>query len=147
MLEARNVPHRLVRFDPAFRSAREVAQAAGVDPACVLKTLVIEQDPPRAKPYIVMAPAEAEVDLKLLAATLGVKRLRMASHADAERLTGLKVGGISALALTGRGFPVLVAASALEHDLVLVSAGTRGADVELRPVDLIALTGARPVPL
>jgi Cys-tRNA(Pro)/Cys-tRNA(Cys) deacylase len=113
----------------------------------VLKTLVIEQDPPRAKPYIVMAPAEAEVDLKLLAATLGVKRLRMASHADAERLTGLKVGGISALALTGRGFPVLVAASALEHDLVLVSAGTRGADVELRPVDLIALTGARPVPL
>jgi Cys-tRNA(Pro)/Cys-tRNA(Cys) deacylase len=94
-----------------------------------------------------MAPATIEVDLKQLAAALGMKRLRMARHADAERMTGLEVGGISALALAGKGFPALVDASVLHHATVFVSAGVRGADIELAPADLVAVTTARPVDL
>ena len=69
----------------------------------------------------------------------------MASHRDAERYTGLKVGGISALALLGRGFGVLIEESATGFDDVLVSAGQRGFDVKLKVADLMVLTGARPV--
>ncbi|GIW17337.1 MAG: Cys-tRNA(Pro)/Cys-tRNA(Cys) deacylase [Tepidiforma sp.] len=143
LLEARGVPHRLVRFDPAIRSAEGVAAATEVEPERVFKTLVVEEEPPRGRPYLVMVRGSAELDLRRLAAQLGVKRLRMAAPADAERLTGLKLGGISALALTGRSFRVLLDASAMAHETVLVSAGERGADVELRPGDLAALTGAR----
>jgi Cys-tRNA(Pro)/Cys-tRNA(Cys) deacylase len=142
LLEARGVPHRLVRFDPAIRSAEGVAAATEVEPERVFKTLVVEEEPPRGRPYLVMVRGSAELDLRRLAAQLGVKRLRMAAPADAERLTGLKLGGISALALLGRGFRVLLDASAMAHETVLVSAGERGADVELRPGDLAALTGA-----
>lgn len=132
-------------FDDSIRSAAEVAHQTGMPPGQVLKTLVVERDPPKGKPYLVMVPSNMEVDLKTLARSLNVKGLRMASHADAERLTGLKVGGISALALTGRGFSVLIEASAVQHQQVLVSAGERGLDVGLPIADLLALTGARPV--
>lgn len=144
-LEAQGIPCRLHRFDADIRSGVDVAIALGVEPGRVLKTLVIEEQPPRGRPFLLMVPAPLTVDLKALAATLGVRRLRMASHSDAERLTGLKVGGISALALAGRGFRVLLDRSALEHELVLVSAGERGADVEIRTTDLIRFTDAVPV--
>jgi Cys-tRNA(Pro)/Cys-tRNA(Cys) deacylase len=69
----------------------------------------------------------------------------MASHRDAERQTGLRVGGISALALIGRGFEVFVEETATLFEGVLVSAGQRGYDVRLALADLIALTGAAAV--
>jgi len=66
----------------------------------------------------------------------------MASHRDAERITGLQVGGISPLALTQRGWQVFLDASALAQERVLVSAGKRGINLELRVDDLVRITGA-----
>jgi Cys-tRNA(Pro)/Cys-tRNA(Cys) deacylase len=142
ILEQRRIAHDLIAFDPAIRDAGEVARAAGHDPATVFKTLVVEEDPPRGKPMLVMAPATAELDLKAFAAAVGIKRARMASHADAERHTGLKVGGISAVALAGRGFRVYLDASANNFEHILVSAGQRGFDVRLSVADLVSVTGA-----
>lgn len=145
MLEQKKVPHEVFAFDDEIRSAGEVAASTGMAPELVYKTLVVEQDPPKGKPYLVMMPATKEIDLRAAAAAFGVKKLRMAAHRDAERYTGLRVGGISALALTGRGFQVFIHADALAHDWVLVSAGQRGFDVKLSVKDLVALTGARPI--
>lgn len=145
MLEQKKIPHRVFEFDDAIRSAQEVARVTGTPPDQVLKTLVVEQEPPGGKPFLVMMPSSLEIDLKVLAQSLGLKRLRMASHRDAEAYTGLKVGGISALALLGKGFPVLIEETATLFDDVLVSAGQRGWDVRLRLADLLELTGARPV--
>lgn len=145
MLEQKKVPHEVFAFDDEIRSVGEVAASTGMAPELVYKTLVVEQDPPKGKPYLVMMPATKEIDLRAAAAALGVKKLRMAAHRDAERYTGLRVGGISALALTGRGFQVFIHADALAHDWVLVSAGQRGFDVKLSVKDLVALTGARPI--
>jgi len=145
MLEQKRVRHEVFAFDDAIRSAVEVARETGVPAEQVLKTLVVEQEPPRGKPYLVMMPASLEIDLKVLAASLGVKKLAMASHRDAERHTGLQVGGISALALIGKGFTVLIEETATLFDDVLVSAGQRGYDVRLATEDLITLTGARPI--
>lgn len=142
-LRAEAIPHRLVFFDPAIRSATGVADAVGVEPACVLKTLVIEQVHPPGRPVIAMLPGTATVDLKALAERLGAKKLRMADRADAERVTGLRIGAISALVLRGRPFRFLIAAEAMQHDEVLVSAGEWGCDVALSPAHLARLTGAR----
>ena len=145
LLEQRRIPHDLVTFDAAIRDAGEVAAATGMPPEQVFKTLVVESDPPRGKPFLVVVPSTREVDLKLLASVVGAKRLRMASHRDAERVTGLKVGGISALALLGKGFPCLVDESAVAFDAILVSAGERGFDVRIGVADFVTLTGAKPV--
>jgi Cys-tRNA(Pro)/Cys-tRNA(Cys) deacylase len=145
ILDQRRIPYGLVPFDPAIRDAVEVAAAAGHPAASVYKTLVVEEEPTRGKPMLVMVPADHELDLKAFASVVGVKKARMASHADAERLTGLRVGGISAIALAGRGFRVYIDEAALALETVLVSAGQRGFDVALRTRDLVAVTGARAV--
>ena len=145
VLEQRKVPFELFAFDASIRSAEEVARATGLPAETVLKTLVVERDPPRGKPFLVMMPSTSEVDLRVLAASLGLKKLRMATHADAERHTGLKVGGISALALLGHGFAVLLDESAARQEHVIVSAGQRGLDVRLQVRDLLELTKAKPV--
>jgi len=145
LLEQKGIAYEVYAFDDTIRTAHEVARVTGMPPEQVLKTLVVEHDPPRGKPYLVMVPSSLEIDMKVLAASLGAKKLRMASHRDAERQTGLRVGGISALALIGRGFEVFVEESATLFEEVLVSAGQRGYDVRLALADLIALTGAAAV--
>ncbi|MFN8506993.1 MAG: YbaK/EbsC family protein [Dehalococcoidia bacterium] len=145
MLEQRKVAFELFAFDATIRDATLVAKETGMPPESVYKTLVVEQDPPKGKPLLVMMPSNAELDLKALAAALGMKKLRMASHADAERHTGLQVGGISALALTGKGFAVYIDGRAMALAQILVSAGQRGYDVRLAVRDLLALTGAKPL--
>lgn len=117
----------------------EAAQALGVDPARVLKTLVAEVD---GALVVAVVPVTGELDLKALAAAVGGKRATMAEPAAAERATGYVVGGISPLGQRRR-LTTVVDETALEHATVLVSAGRRGADVELAPADLLALTGAR----
>jgi Cys-tRNA(Pro)/Cys-tRNA(Cys) deacylase len=69
----------------------------------------------------------------------------MASHKEAERLTGLQVGGISALSLIGRPFDVYLDRSALQHDQIAVSAGRPGVNLGVAPADLLEATGAEVV--
>ncbi len=145
ILEQRKIAHEVFAFDDSVRSADGVAAHTGISPHLVYKTLVVELDPPKGKPYLVMVPADNQIELKVLAASVGVKALRMAAHKDAERQTGLQVGGISALALLGKGFTALIDQRALAEETILVSAGQRGFDVRLKVSDLLALTAAKPV--
>jgi len=67
----------------------------------------------------------------------------MASHREAEELTGLQVGGISALALLNRGFVICADAGIQAHELVYVSAGKRGLQLQVPSVALVRVTRAR----
>lgn len=142
-LESRNIPYVAHAFSPEIHSAEGVAQALGLPPSQVFKTLVTLSEAPRARPVLAILPGSAELDLKKLAKLLGEKKMRMATQREAESLTGLQVGGISALALLHKGFRTVVDASALSWKRILVSAGQRGLNLELDPRDLIALTSAQ----
>jgi len=146
LLEARGIGHRVRVYDPdgAFHSADEAADLLGASRRSVLKTLVVLRERAgRTKPLLVLVPSDRQVDLKHLGQALGEKRLRMASQREAETLTGLKVGGISALAVRAGAFEVLVDAGAAELEQVHVSAGARGIDLELALRDLLLVTGGR----
>ncbi|MBC7316605.1 MAG: aminoacyl-tRNA deacylase [Chloroflexi bacterium] len=143
LLDSRKIPYVAHAFSPEIHSAEGVAQALGFPPSQVFKTLVTLSESPRAKPVLAIIPGDAELDLKKLAKLLGEKKMRMATQREAESLTGLQVGGISALALLTKGFRVVVDASALSWERVLVSAGQRGLNLELAPQDLIALVAAQ----
>jgi Cys-tRNA(Pro)/Cys-tRNA(Cys) deacylase len=145
-LAARGVAHRVRVYDPdrAFHSADEAAALLGVPPGAVFKTLVVlGAAPVRARPLLVLVPSDRQLDLKRLGQALGEKRLRMATQREAERLTGLRVGGISALAVRPGTFDVVVDASASGWPQIHVSAGVRGVDLELAPGDFLEVTGGR----
>lgn len=145
MLEASGTPFviRAYEHDPAAHSfGAEAAEALGVDPARVYKTLIAQTDLPRDRGLVVaVVPVAGQLDLKALAAAVGAKKATMADPALAERTTGYVVGGISPLGQK-RELRTVIDESALIHETVLVSGGRRGLDVELSPADLVALTSA-----
>jgi Cys-tRNA(Pro)/Cys-tRNA(Cys) deacylase len=145
MLEAKGIEHRLTVYDPsgAFHSGEEAASLVGAPTDAVYKTLVAVRESPPGKALLVMIPVALELDLKALAREVSAKSLRMATQREAEKLTGMQAGGISALGLQRPGFEVLIDNRARGLDRVHVSAGARGMDVELAVADLVALTGAR----
>ncbi|REE99729.1 Cys-tRNA(Pro) deacylase [Thermomonospora umbrina] len=120
-----------------------VADALGVPRERLFKTLVAVVD---GEPTVGVVPVSGALDLKALAASVGGKRAQMAEPQAAERATGYVVGGISPLGQRRR-LPTVVDASASGFDTVLVSAGRRGLQIELAPVDLVALTGAVLAPI
>jgi Cys-tRNA(Pro)/Cys-tRNA(Cys) deacylase len=125
--------------DPGVASyGLEAAERLHVDAARVFKTLVVDVD---GKPHVAVLPVEDELDLRALG-----KRAAMAKPADAERVTGYIVGGISPFGQR-RPLPTLLDESALGWSTIFVSAGRRGVEVELAPADLVAVTGAATRPL
>jgi Cys-tRNA(Pro)/Cys-tRNA(Cys) deacylase len=141
VLEGRRVRYEVFTFSPEIHSADEVAETLGLPPDEVYKTLVVLR--PKGKPMLIMIAADKELDLKKVAQAVGEKKVHMALHREAEELTGLQVGGISALALLGRPFDIFIDRPATEHARIVISAGQRGMDVGLAVPDLIRVTRAR----
>jgi Cys-tRNA(Pro)/Cys-tRNA(Cys) deacylase len=141
VLEAQGVPYELFTYPPHRHSAIEVAELAGVHPAQVYKTLVVQRE--RGKPLLVMIAGDRRLNLKQLAGAIGEKKLRLASHREAERLTGLQVGGISPLALLNRGFDIFMDRRATEQSQIYISAGQRGVNLILAVEHLLRVTEAK----
>ncbi len=113
----------------------EAADALGVDPGRVLKTLVVTTGGSAGDLVAAVVPVSTTLDLKATAAALGVKRVALVDPRRAERATGARVGAISPIGIRGVR-RLLLDASAAGHSTVLVSGGRRGLEVELDPADL-----------
>ncbi|MFF0340395.1 Cys-tRNA(Pro) deacylase [Kribbella sp. NPDC004875] len=126
--------------DPAAKSyGLEAAEALGLAPEQVFKTLLVEVD---GKLAVGVVPVGKQLDLKAIAAAAGGKKAVMADPAAAERSTGYVVGGISPIGQK-RTLPTVVDNTATEHPTVYVSGGRRGLDIGLSPDALISVTRAR----
>jgi Cys-tRNA(Pro)/Cys-tRNA(Cys) deacylase len=146
LLDQRHIVHEAFEVPAEKLGARETASLLGIDPAVVFKTIVVTRDKP-GKPLLVVVPGNSVVDLKLVAAAVGEKKVYLPSEREAETLTGLQVGGISPLALINKGFRVLIDAAAREHGQIHVSGGQRGLNIKLSLDDLIKLTNAQVTPV
>jgi Cys-tRNA(Pro)/Cys-tRNA(Cys) deacylase len=142
LLDARKIPYTAYETPAEKLGAQETARFLDVGPDSVFKTIVVTRERPR-KPLLVVAPGSREVDLKLLAAALGEKKVSLPTEREAEQLTGLQAGGISPLALINKGFQVVIDSSAQALGEIHVSGGQRGLNIKL-PVEALAkLTNAR----
>ena len=131
-------------YDPnADRIGLQAAAALGELPARVLKTLMAYVD---RKPVCVILPSDREVALKKLAAAADGKSAQMMPAADAERISGYKVGGISPFGQKRR-VPTILEEQSLGHELVFVNAGQRGLQVRLDPRTLVRLLDAKVMPI
>jgi Cys-tRNA(Pro)/Cys-tRNA(Cys) deacylase len=126
-------------YDPdAARVGLQAAQAMGVDPGQVFKTLMALID---GAPACAIVPSDEEVNMKKLAAALGGKSAQMMKPADAERLTGYKIGGISPFGQRKR-LPTAIEETALLHDRIYLNGGQRGLQVLVAPAAAIAILDA-----
>jgi Cys-tRNA(Pro)/Cys-tRNA(Cys) deacylase len=145
-LDKAGVAYTLHRYDydpDAEKIGMQAAEALGVAPSHVLKTLMAEVD---GKPVCVVVPSDREVSMKRLAAAFDGKSARMMRPADAERLTGYHVGGISPFGPRKR-VPVAIDETALRETHVFVNGGQRGLQVELAPDDIVKVLAAVVAPL
>jgi Cys-tRNA(Pro)/Cys-tRNA(Cys) deacylase len=122
----------------AERIGLQAAEALGVAPERVLKTLMAEVD---GKPVCVVVPSDSEVSMKKLAAAFGGKAARMMRPTDAERLTGYRVGGISPFGQKKK-VPTAIEETALSHAKVFMNGGQRGLQIELDPNNACRALGA-----
>lgn len=130
---------RPYEHDPRAESyGLEAAEALGVDPDRVFKTLMVDVD---GELCVGVVPVSGSLDLKAMAAALGGKKAQMADKAAAQRATGYVLGGISPVGQKKAHRTVLDETVEL-HDTVLVSGGRRGLDIELSPADLQRVTDA-----
>lgn len=142
LLDSRKIRYTLYELPPEKLGALETARLLNVDPAAVFKTIVVTREKPK-KNLLVVVPGPSEVDLKLLAAALGEKKVYLPTEREAEQLTGLQAGGISPLALLNKGFQVVIDASAQAYEEIHISGGQRGLNIRLPVRALIQLTNAR----
>ncbi len=120
-------------YDPsATRIGMQAAEALGIEPARLLKTLMARAGD---ETICVLAPSDREVNLKKLAAAAGAKQAAMLGAAEAERVTGYHVGGISPFGQKKR-VRVFVEQSAMSFAKIVCNGGRRGLQVELAPADL-----------
>ena len=145
-LDRAGIPYsvHLYAYDPHAESiGLQAAESLGAEPQTVLKTLMAQVD---GKPVCVVVPSDREVSMKRLAAAFAGKQAQMMRPADAERVTGYHVGGISPFGQK-KPVPTAIEIAALEHESVFVNGGQRGLQVRLRPSDARDGLQARAAPL
>ncbi len=140
-LKSRGVDFALAEYayDPDADSiGLAAAEAMGVAPARVLKTLMASVD---GKPVCAIVPSDREVSMKKLAAAFGGKAAAMMKPADAERLTGYHVGGISPFGQK-KAVPAGLEEAALAEARVFLNGGQRGLQVEMAPGEIVRVLNA-----
>lgn len=141
LLDKAKISYNLIpyEFDENDLAAQHVADSLGQDIAKVFKTLVLHGD---KTGYIVcVIPGDKEVDLKALAKVSGNKKVEMIPMKDLLSVTGYIRGGCSPIGMKKR-FPTYFHSTATEHDIIYVSAGVRGLQIEINPKDLISYVQA-----
>lgn len=141
LLDQRKIPYKAFELPVEKIGAIEAAQLLGVQPDLVYKTIVVTRTG-KGKPILALVPGTSEVDLKAVARVVGEKKVSLPTEREAERITGLRAGGISPLALLNRGYQVIIDTSAQTLPEIYISGGQRGLDIRLSVEAFINLTHA-----
>ena len=137
LLDKAKIPYDLIpyEFDENDLAAQHVADSLGQDIAKVFKTLILHGD--RTGYIVCVIPGNMEVDLKALAKVSGNKKVEMIPMKDLLQVTGYIRGGCSPIGMKKR-FPTYFHSTANDYDMIYVSAGVRGLQIQIVPSDLIA---------
>ena len=141
LLDSRKVKYSAFELPAEKLGAVEAAQFLNVPQEQVFKTIVTKRE--KGKPVLAVIPGPQVVDLKLLASFLGEKKMYLPTEREAEQLTSLQAGGISPLALINKGFQVVIDSVAQNFEMIYISGGQRGLNIQLGVKDLAGLVNAK----
>ena len=146
LLDKAKIPYELVPYtvDENNLAADHVAEELGEDINQVFKTLILHGD--RSGHFVCVVPGNTEVDLKKAAKAAGAKKAEMIPMKELLPLTGYIRGGCSPIGMK-KPFPTFFHQTALDFDIIFVSAGVRGLQLKINPQDLISYVKASVVDL
>ena len=139
VLDQMGIPYELREYevDPEDLAAEAVATKIGLPPGQLFKTLVAQGD--RYGVCMAVIPGDTELDLKALAAASGDRKLHLVAVKELQRLTGYIRGGVTALAAK-KPYPVYADRSNERFEMISISAGVRGLQILLAPVNYLKVT-------
>ena len=143
-LRAQGVEFGVLPYEFTEIGADHAAEAVGRPLEAVCKTLIVEASGKSF--WVAIIPGDQRFDGRLMAAAVGQKHADTADRAEAEKVSGYKVGGVSPFAMR-RKLPVVIEESLLALDTILVNGGRRGVLVELATEDVVHLLNAKPAPI
>lgn len=140
LLDRARIPYGLIQYevDENDLAAQHVADSLGQPIEQVFKTLVLHGD--RSGHVVCVVPGNSEVDLKALAKASGNKKVEMIAMKDLLSVTGYIRGGCSPIGMKKR-FPTFFHSTAVDFDVIYVSAGVRGLQIAIAPDKLIRFVG------
>ena len=142
-LEQKKIPYTAFSYDPDGPiDGVSVAEETGLDAASVFKTLVTKGA--SGAYYVFDIPVAENLDLKKAARAVGEKSIAMLPQKELLPLTGYVHGGCSPVGMK-KQFPTVFHETVNELDLIAVSAGKIGHQVQVKPADLLNLLRAKTV--
>lgn len=132
VLLRRGVPFRSIHHAKTF-TAMEEAEALGVDPAEVLKTVVLDTDEGHA---VVVVPSSRRLDMHLVGSAVGDRHVHLASEAELRNdFPGIELGAFPPLG-SAQGVPTYVDPEIFAADEVVFAAGRQAESIRARPTEL-----------
>lgn len=146
LLDRAKIAYDLVPYtvDEDNLAATHVAEELGEDIATVFKTLVLRGD--RSGLFVCVIPGDKEVDLKAAARVSGNKKADLIPMKELLPTTGYIRGGCSPIGMK-KPLPTFIHSTCLDHERIYISAGVRGLQIAIAPIDLVAYVGATVVDL
>lgn len=141
LLKANKIQFEIFELPKIKLSAEETAEILNISVSIVYKTIILKPDTP-GKPIAAIIPANRTADLKKIALTIHEKKVHLPTPTEAENLTGLQIGGITAIALLNKGFRIIVDQTSSSLEWFHISGGQRGLNIKLKVSDFISLTNA-----
>ena len=140
LLDKAGISYNLIpyEFDENDLAAQHVADSLEQPIECVFKTLVLHGD--KSGHIVCVVPGNREVNLKALAKASGNKKVEMIAMKDLLAVTGYIRGGCSPVGMKKK-FPTYFHSTAEDFDIIYVSAGVRGLQLQIAPADLINFVG------
>ncbi len=140
-LEQKKIPYTAFSYDPDGPiDGVSVAAETGLDAASVFKTLVTKGA--SGAYYVFDIPVAENLDLKKAAKAVGEKSIAMLPQKELLPLTGYVHGGCSPVGMK-KQFPTVFHETVNDLELVAVSAGKIGHQVQVKPGDLLNLLRAK----
>ncbi|MFN3336759.1 MAG: aminoacyl-tRNA deacylase [Thermomicrobium sp.] len=141
-LMRQGVQARLLRLEQPTRTVAEAAQALGVSPHCIVKSLLFRTVDGNC--VLAVVRGDQRVDRKLLAAALGYDQLTLAPAEQVVTVTGYPAGATPPVG-HATPIPVNVDPAVLEEAVVYGGGGDDHTMLEIRPEDIVRVSGARVV--
>ncbi|MBC1483315.1 Cys-tRNA(Pro) deacylase [Listeria sp. FSL L7-1485] len=135
ILDQQKIPYQLQEYawDEDSLNALHVALETGNDPAHIFKTICLTGD--RTGHLVACIPASKSINLKTIAKISGNKKCELVPVITLEKLTGYVRGGCSPIGMN-KLFPTFIDSSAESLETILISAGKRGLQIRIAPMDL-----------
>jgi len=138
LLDKAKIKYELISYevDESDLSAIHVAEQLNEPVEQVFKTLVLHGD--KSGYFVCIIPADGELNLKTAAKISGNKNCAMIPMKDLLTITGYIRGACSPIGMK-KLFPTYIHSTCLEYEYIYISAGIRGLQIKISPIDLIPL--------